>query len=80
MKILLDENIDVRFKKSFPIQHEVFTVKDMGWNGISNGTLLELLHKNNFEAWIVVDKNIPYQQNVTALPCPVIVLDITGIR
>ena len=32
MKILLDENIDVRFKNHFPEIHEVFTVRDMVWN------------------------------------------------
>ncbi len=46
MKILLDENIDVRFKKSFIGQYDVFTVKDMGWNGIKNGQLLLLLKQN----------------------------------
>jgi hypothetical protein len=75
MKILLDENIDVRFKNSFN-NHETFTVKDMGWNGIKNGQLLILLKEYNFDAWIVVDKNIPYQQNVANLPCLVIVLNI----
>lgn len=29
MKILLDENIDVRFKNYFPAAYEVFTAKDM---------------------------------------------------
>ena len=76
MKILLDENIDVRFKKYFPVAYEVFTVKDMGWKGIKNGELLLLLKQNAFKAWIVVDKNIPYQQNVSTLPCLVIVLDV----
>lgn len=76
MKILLDENIDVRFKKCFPDEYEVYTVKDMRWNGIKNGELLTLLSQHNFNCWIVVDKNIPYQQNITKLPCPVIVLDV----
>ncbi len=41
MKILLDENIDVRFKKLFKDSpHEVYTVRDMQWNGIKNGELL----------------------------------------
>ena len=32
MKILLDENIDVRFKNLFDTKmHSVFTVKDMNW-------------------------------------------------
>jgi predicted nuclease of predicted toxin-antitoxin system len=76
MKILLDENIDVRFKKYFPDAHEVHTVQDMGWKGIKNGELLTLLTQNNFDCWIVVDKNIPYQQNITKLPCLIIVLDV----
>jgi hypothetical protein len=50
MKILLDENIDVRFKNSFPTSHTVLTVKDMGWNGIKNGALLLLLKENEFDA------------------------------
>lgn len=76
MKILLDENIDVRFKNYFSEAYEVFTVKDMKWNGIKNGKLLLLLKENSFDAWIVADKNIPYQQNVSNLPCLVIVLDV----
>ena len=76
MKILLDENIDVRFKNSFSSEYEVFTVKDMGWNGIKNGQLLLLLKENNFDSWIVVDKNIPYQQNLSNLAFLIIVLNV----
>lgn len=77
MKILLDENIDVRFKDLFSNSaHEVYTVRDMQWNGVKNGVLLQLLKDYNFNCWIVVDKNIPYQQNISKLPCPVIVLDV----
>ena len=76
MKILLDENIDVRMKQLFPEVYEVYTVRDMRWNGVKNGKLIQLLAENNFECWIVVDKNIPYQQNIFKLPCLIIVLDI----
>ena len=77
MKILLDENIDVRFKKIFDGSvHEVYTVRDMQWNGIKNGLLLQLLKDNNFDCWIVVDKNIPYQQNIANLSSLIIVLDV----
>jgi len=38
MKILVDENVDIRFKRLFPAGlHEVYTVRDMQWNGIKNG-------------------------------------------
>jgi predicted nuclease of predicted toxin-antitoxin system len=76
MKILLDENIDIRFKKFFPVHIEVHTVKDMNWTGIKNGELIQLLAQNNFDCWIVVDKNIPYQQNVENIPFTIIVLDV----
>jgi hypothetical protein len=41
-----------------------------------NGELLKLLDTNNFNCWIVVDKNIPYQQNISNLTCLIIVLDV----
>jgi hypothetical protein len=76
MKILLDENIDIRFKRLFPATYEVYTVMDMQWNGIKNGALLKLLSEHNFDCWIVADKNLPYQQNTSTLPCLIIVLDV----
>lgn len=77
MKILLDENIDVRFKRLFlDSSHEVYTVRDMEWTGIKNGELLQLIKDNNFNCWVVVDKNIPYQQNLNKLPCTIIVLNV----
>jgi len=76
MKILLDENIDVRMKLRFPSGIEVYTVKDMGWNGIKNGELIQLLSQNNFDYWIVVDKSIPYQQNISNIPFTIIVLNV----
>ncbi len=77
MKILLDENIDVRFKSLFPPDsHEVYTVRDMEWNGVKNGALLKLLADHQFDCWIVADKNLPYQQNISNIPCAIIVLDV----
>jgi predicted nuclease of predicted toxin-antitoxin system len=76
MKILLDENIDIRMKRSFPPDFEVYTVKDMGWSGIKNGELIQLLTQNNFDYWIVVDKNIPFQQNTKDISFIIIVLDV----
>jgi hypothetical protein len=77
MKVLLDENVDVRFRFSFEgTGHEVFTVKFMGWNGIKNGKLLQLMAEHNFDLLIGVDKSMPYQQNEMTLPVSIVVLDI----
>lgn len=57
MKILLDENIDVRFKQTFDMEaHAVFTVKDMVWTGIKNGELLKRMKAEAFDVFIAVDK------------------------
>ena len=46
----------------------------MGWSGIKNGELLARA-TNEFDAFISVDKNLQYQQNLDTLPISVIVLD-----
>ena len=77
MKVLFYENIDVRFKNSFNnTKHKVFTVREMNWTGIKNGELIKLLKENNFDCWIVADKNIPYQQNISNFTFILIVLDV----
>ena len=74
MKILLDENIDIRFKDLFDASvHSVFTVKDMNWFGIKNGRLLNLLEEIIFDIFISVDKNLPYQQYEKTLPVLIII-------
>lgn len=77
MKILLDENLDIRFKNFFDINaHQVFTIRDMDWLGIKNGELLRLMEENLFDILIAVDKNLPYQQNINNLPVTIIILDV----
>ena len=73
MRLLLDESIPVRFRRSLP-SHDVRTVVEMGWAGVKNGKLLALA-TDGFDAFVTVDKNLPYQQNLTTLPVAVIVLD-----
>lgn len=46
----------------------------MGWGGIKNGKLLTLAAAD-FDSFLTVDKNLPYQQNLAILPLAVVVLD-----
>ncbi|MFA5914939.1 MAG: hypothetical protein WC830_15435 [Burkholderiales bacterium] len=73
MRLPLDESVPGRFRLSLP-NHAVRTVVEMGWSGVKNGKLLALAAAE-FDALITVDKNLPYQQNLTTLPVAVIVLD-----
>lgn len=73
MRLLLDESVPRRFRRALP-NHEVKTVVEMGWGGVKNGNLLALAAAS-FDAFITVDKNLPYQQNISDLALAVIVLD-----
>jgi len=72
MRLLLDEQVPRRLKRSFP-GHSVQTVGDMGWNGKSNGELLAL-SRDEFDAFITLDRKLEYQQNITEEDIPIIVL------
>ena len=71
---MLDENLPKRLKEILP-PHQVFTVRDMGWNGIKNGELLKLMIANGFDALLTFDKNLQYQQNFKKSTIPVIILN-----
>ncbi|MFD2784561.1 DUF5615 family PIN-like protein [Hymenobacter rubripertinctus] len=73
MKLLLDENLPKRLRQDFP-EHEVFTVRDKGWNGIKNGELLKLMVADGFDALLTFDKNLQYQQNFAKYTLTVFVL------
>ena len=74
MKILLDESLPRKLHNSFGREHEVRTVRDMGWLGKKNGELLRMMIDNNFELFVTVDRNLPYQQNLTRLPLTIFIL------
>ncbi|HEV2882443.1 MAG TPA: hypothetical protein VGX24_14280 [Pyrinomonadaceae bacterium] len=43
--------------------HEVLTVMEKGWSGVKNGELLKLAGAE-FDAFLTVDQNLKYQQNL----------------
>jgi predicted nuclease of predicted toxin-antitoxin system len=62
MRLLLDECLPRKLKSLFiSAEHNCETVREAGWEGVTNGKLLaqaELL----FDVLITVDKNLRYQQ------------------
>ncbi len=73
MRLLLDENLPKRLKIDFSA-HEVYTVREKGWNGIKNGELIKLLLADKFDVLLTFDKNLQHQQNFKKYPVTVIVL------
>lgn len=74
MRLLLDENLPKRLKQDLN-KHEVYTVAEKGWTGMSNGKLLALITENKFDALLTFDKNLQHQQNFTKYAVAVIVLN-----
>ena len=54
--------------------YEIYTVRDQGWNGITNGKLLELMIDAGFDVLLTFDKNLEHQQNFSRHPLSVFVL------
>lgn len=65
MNILIDECIDRRLARQLS-EHTVKTVPQMGWAGIPDGELLRLA-QIEFDVFITVDRNLPFQQNLAVL-------------
>ena len=72
MKLLLDECIDRRLALEIH-EHEVKTVPEMGWANLKNGRLL-IVAQDDFDVFVTVDRNLPYQQNLPKFNIVVAVL------
>ena len=72
MRILLDECLPKRLAPLLA-GHEVVTVRQMNWLGLSNGRLLAVANPQ-FEVLLTVDKNLVCQRDLADLRIAVIVL------
>jgi hypothetical protein len=79
VRILLDECVDWRLSRDI-VGHEVKTARQMGWSAVKNGELLARAIGAGFEAFVTSDRNLSYQQNLTALPIAIFVLKAPSNR
>jgi hypothetical protein len=54
--------------------HDVSTVGERGWASKRNSELLRLILAEGFDAFLTVDQNLPFQQNVAASGVAVVVV------
>jgi hypothetical protein len=66
VRVLLDECVDRGLAREI-VGHEVRTARDMGWRSIKNGELLRLASER-FDAFVTVDRNLAFQQNLVSFP------------
>ena len=65
MRVLLDENLPVDLAAQL-VGHQVATVRGLGWQGVKNGELLQRAQRE-FEVLVTMDRNLEFQQTITAL-------------
>lgn len=58
--------------------HDVATVVEAGFKGMTNGELLRAA-SGNYDVLITVDRSIPFQQNIRSFQIAVVVLIARGI-
>ena len=73
MKVLFDEDLPHNLRPLLT-GHNVFTVQHLGWAGVKNGALLQLVEEHGFEAFVTADQSLPFQQNLDGRPFGVVVL------
>jgi predicted nuclease of predicted toxin-antitoxin system len=74
MKILLDECVTKHLKPHLS-DHEVSTVRELGWSGIQNGKLMTLCVEHQFDIILTIDKNLQYQQDLERYPLTIVILN-----
>lgn len=62
MRVIFDENVPAPLRR-YLLGHEVTTVQEQGWTGISIGDLVSR-GEEQFDVLLVADKNLRYQQNL----------------
>jgi len=72
MRVLLDECVDWRLLRDLEA-YEARTVRQLGWSKVRNGALLRLAEAD-FDAFVTVDTNLPYQQDIASFNIAVVVL------
>ena len=63
MKILFDVNMPRPLRKELP-GHKVITEQSMKWGELENGEMIDAAEKAGFNAFVMADQNLKYQQKL----------------
>jgi hypothetical protein len=78
VKILFDHCVPRPLRRELP-GHEIKTAREMHWEGLKNGKLLDEAPTAGFDVFLTVDQNIRFQQNLTGRAIAVVVMIANGI-
>jgi hypothetical protein len=73
VRILLDEQLPRQFAVHL-VGHDVRTVQQQSWAGLTNGALLTAAENAGFSVFVTADQNLQFQQNISKRRLGVVVL------
>ena len=79
MRVLLDECLPRRLIRDLSGEHQVTTVPRQGWAGLSDSELLRRI-PGEFDVWVTMDANLPFQQTLADKPFAVMILRSSSNR
>ena len=72
MRLLLDESLPRRLGRLLA-GHDVVSVSDAGWSGLTNGRLLGVAQEQ-FDCLLTADRSLVYQQSLSRFEISVLVI------
>ena len=73
MRVLFDQNVPRNLRRHLSV-HEVRTSRQMGWEAVVNGDLLQAAELEGFDVLVTGDRNLEYQQDLTKRKIAIVVL------
>jgi hypothetical protein len=78
VKILFDHCVPRPLRRELP-GYDIKTAREMHWEGLKNGKLLDEAQVEGFDVFLTVDPNIRYQQNLQGRAIALVVMIANGI-
>jgi len=63
IRVYLDNNLPIRLKAALSSGFAVLHARDVGWQGVLNGELLDRTEAE-FDVLLTMDQNMPFQTNI----------------
>jgi predicted nuclease of predicted toxin-antitoxin system len=77
MKVLFDQGTPAPLRQVLPAHH-VATAHELGWSTLENGALIAAAESAGYQVLITTDRNLKYQQNLSARSLAIVVLMSTS--
>jgi len=72
-RVLFDQGVPIPLKK-YLLSSSVDTVYEQGWSTLDNGDLILKADLEQYDCFVTTDKNLKYQQNLSARTVAIAVL------